>query len=117
MTNIIKVFNLAIVVPLSMCLAGCGDRWPTSDELAETMTLLHEEKDISSESQAKSAYPLTYARAKAIFENCDRKWKEKNKISGNMEFNYQSGEEVLTFLWVDYGKYGGKTIIPKLDIR
>lgn len=113
MIKLTKLFNLAIVILLSLCLTGCSDRWPTSDELAETVTLLHEEKTVVSESQAKSAYPATYAVAKAIFENCDRKWKEKNKITGDMEFNYQSGEEVLTYYWFDYGKDGGKKIIPK----
>ena len=117
MINITKFFNLAIVIPLSLCLAGCSDRWPTNDELAETITQLIEEKTIS-ETQARTAYPVTYAKAKAFFENCDRKWKEKNKITGDMEFNYQSGEEVVTYYWADYGKdFGGKRIIPKMKNR
>lgn len=114
MNKLAKSIFLIISVTSCLLITGCGDRWPTSSELADAFLKLQEEVVTIKSAKGESMSQKSRADYIRIFENADRKWKEKNKVTGDTEFNYQYGDEVITFYWFDYGEQGGKQIIMKM---
>ena len=114
MINLTKFAHISIIITFSLCLIGCGERWPKSGEVADAVMNIINQVNATRAAKGLSVSPATHAQFKAMFEKCDRKWKVKNKLSGVTEYNYQIGDDVMTFFWVDYGKSGGKQLIPKM---
>jgi hypothetical protein len=113
--EIIKnILRISIILTFALCVTSCGERWPKSDELADAVMGIINEVNAKRAANGLPVSPATHAQFKAKFESCNRKWKKANKSSGITEYNYQFGDQVLTFYWFDYGKSGGKTLVPKL---
>ena len=114
MNKLIKSSFLIIAVTSCLFVTGCGDRWPTSSEMADAFLDFQEEVATIKSAKGESMPQKSRADYIRIFENADRKWKEKNKVTGITEFNYQFGGGVVTFYWFDYGEQGGKQLNIKM---
>ena len=96
-------FWSVLLAAICLTMVGCGDRWPTNEELADHFF----------ETAEAAGRESSYTKEEIVekFAKCDNKWKDKNEVSGKTVFHYQMGDRIARFNWVDFGRPDGKKII------